>query len=382
MDRSDVLYGTDSVTKNGALPRININRNERPIGRGMYFALGSEFVHLQRVSEENNVEVRNQSLNRVDVSPTLRIPFTRWPFFTVNSSAAWRGTWWSESLSGGVQVPEPVGRSYFTFQSQITGPVFNRIWSRPDGKYATKFKHVIEPGLSIQRTTAINNYSRIVQLEGTDFTLGSVTSLNYGLNNRLYAKKETSREILGVGLSQSWYTDARASQIDRQYQSSFTGAKPSKFSPLKLLVRATPTNRFQGDFQTEWDPKTYAIRSLGANGNVNLGPSLQAGAGWSKTAGSHYLNGSANVRRAGNRLGGTYAFNYDLRRNAFLQQRYIAYYNSQCCGVGVEFQTFNYLGSSVGIGVPQDHRFNLSVTLGGIGTFSNLLGAFGGAQGR
>ena len=32
--------------------------------------------------------------------------------------------------------------------------------------------------------------------------------------------------------------------------------------------------------------------------------------------------------------------------------------------------------------VPQDKRFNLSFTLAGIGTFSNFLGAFGGATGR
>jgi len=32
--------------------------------------------------------------------------------------------------------------------------------------------------------------------------------------------------------------------------------------------------------------------------------------------------------------------------------------------------------------VPKDHRFNLSFTLAGIGTFSDLFGAFGGQQGR
>jgi hypothetical protein len=84
------------------------------------------------------------------------------------------------------------------------------------------------------------------------------------------------------------------------------------------------------------------------------------------------------VRGAGNRIGGQYAFNYDLRRDTFLQQRYSAYYNAQCCGIGVEYQTFNYQGAFIGIGVPQDRRFNLSFTLAGIGTFSNLFGAFGG----
>ncbi len=65
----------------------------------------------------------------------------------------------------------------------------------------------------------------------------------------------------------------------------------------------------------------------------------------------------------------------------FLQQRYAAFYNAQCCGIAVEYQTFNFAGSFAGLGITQDKRFNLSFTLAGIGTFSNLFGAFGG-QGR
>jgi hypothetical protein len=59
------------------------------------------------------------------------------------------------------------------------------------------------------------------------------------------------------------------------------------------------------------------------------------------------------------------------------------YYNTQCCGVGVEYQTFTF-GTAIAsaVGIPQDHRFNISFTLAGIGSFSNVLGAFGGSQGR
>jgi hypothetical protein len=44
------------------------------------------------------------------------------------------------------------------------------------------------------------------------------------------------------------------------------------------------------------------------------------------------------------------------------------------------YQTFNFQGAAFNFGVPQDRRFNLSFTLAGIGTFSNLFGAFGGQQ--
>ena len=82
----------------------------------------------------------------------------------------------------------------------------------------------------------------------------------------------------------------------------------------------------------------------------------------------------------GGRVGGSYTFNYDLKQKSFLQQRFTTYFNSQCCGVAIEYQTFNYGGSLAAYGLQQDKRFNLSFTLAGIGTFSNLFGAFGGQQ--
>ena len=54
----------------------------------------------------------------------------------------------------------------------------------------------------------------------------------------------------------------------------------------------------------------------------------------------------------------------------------LAHYQTQCCGVAVEYQSFNLSAFNI-TGLAQDHRFNFSISLGGIGTFTNLLGAFG-----
>ena len=66
----------------------------------------------------------------------------------MNSVVGWRGTYWTESLENNQQVEDPIGRRYFDFQTRITGPVFNRIWT-PNSGYAEKVKHVIEPSLTI-----------------------------------------------------------------------------------------------------------------------------------------------------------------------------------------------------------------------------------------
>ncbi len=395
-DRNDTFQGTATYGTYGSLPRITFGRGERKIpGAPVYFGVNSEFVTLVRSSTTNDVRVNDQGLTRADVNPTLRIPFTRWPFLTLNSTVSWRGTYWTESLEGNAQVPEPIGRRFFDLQTRITGPVFNRIWNTPGNGYAEKFKHVIAPTVTIQRVTAIENFDRIVRLEGADFATGT-TRISYGVSNRLYAKKDTSREILSATLSQSYYTNALAAQYDRQYQSTYsTGSKPTHYSPVSLHVRGAPTDRFQGEFRTEWDPTVHTLRTLALNGSFSSSALFQTSAGWSQrrlipelpdfanpAGATNYVNASTNVRSAGGRVGGSYTFNYDLRNDAFLQQRYTAYLNSQCCGIAFEYQTFNYGGSLAAYGLQADKRFNLSFTLAGIGTFSNLFGAFGGQQGR
>jgi LPS-assembly protein len=398
VDRNDYFEGTATYATTGSLPRVSFGRGERKIaGAPLYFGVNSEYVTLARSTTSNNVKTRDQGLSRVDVNPTLRIPFTRWPFLTFNSLVSWRGTYWTESLDRTVetvpQVPVGIGRRVFDVQTRITGPVFNRIWTTPDNGYAQKFKHVIEPTLSIQRTTAVDNFDRIVVLDGTDYIVGG-TRLTYGVANRLFAKKETSREILSATVSQSYYTNQLAAQYDRNYQSNFnTSSAPTHYSPVALQFRGAPTDQFQGEFRTEWDPTAHTLRTLAANGSFSSSGWLQTSAGWSQrrfipglpnfdneAGATNYVNASTNVRSTGGRVGGSYTFNYDLKRDTFLQQSFTVYLNSQCCGVAIEYQNFNYGGSLSAYGLQQDKRFNLSFTLAGIGTFSNLFGAFGGQR--
>jgi LPS-assembly protein len=397
-DRNDFFNTATSLTTHGAMPRVNISRPERPIaGSPVYFGVGGEYVTLLRSTENDGVQVQDQGLSRFDVAPTLRVPFNRWPFLGINTSVAWHGTYWTESLTDPpvVQVNEGIARQYVDFSVRTIGPVFNRIFNPPQGRDGTKFKHVIQPSVTMQYVSAIDEFDRIVKLEGIDTVLGR-TQFTYDLTNRLHARKDVAREVLSVSINQTYYTDENASKFDRQYQSSFTPRAPSNFSPVSLTVRAAPTDRLQGDFRTEWDPDAHALTTISANGTFASGDWLSGSAGWSQrryfqelpgvindpNRSDQYLNGVVNVRRLRNRVGGTYAFNYDIGRDRFLNQRWLAYYNAQCCGVGIEYQTFNLQGSLVPTAVPQDRRFNISFTLAGIGTFSNLFGAFGGQQTR
>jgi LPS-assembly protein len=396
LDRNDVFYGEDSLTSTGGLPRISFSRGERQIGRSkIYFGVNSEYVTHIYKTQDQGVTRDDRGLTRLEVNPVLRVPFTKWPFLTVNSTVSWRGTYWSESLNAAnVQVPDSVGRRFFDFQARLTGPVFNRIFDTPNNGYAQKFKHVIEPTFVVQRVTAIDVFNQVVKIDGSDSIVGGTTRITYGLNNRLYAKQTSAREIVSLGLTQSYYSNATASQYDPNYQSSYNAlARPKNFSPVRVQARVSPTDRFQTDFSTEFNSTAHTFTTFTASSTLNSSR-FQVSGGWSQrrliaelpdfsnpALANHDLHASLTVRHPGNHLGGTYQFNYDLRNDFFRQQRILAFYNAQCCGINIEYQTYNLAGVTSYV-VPQDRRFNLSFTLAGIGTFSNLFGVFGGQQNR
>ena len=409
-NKSEYFYNsTDSVLTGGA-PRINFSRTERQIaGSPVYFSFGGEYADL--LQERKSVAtttvggvttkketVISQDVTRIDIAPQVRVPFKHWQWFNVNASLTWRDTYYTRSLDArGTVVDDPLNRRYVTVQAQMLGPIFNRVWDTPNNGYAEKFKHSIEPMFTITRTSAIDDFAKIVYNDGTDRIVGGATQYTYGLTNRLFAKQKTapgqravSREILGVDINQSYYTDPLVSQYDIQYQTSYLGAAPTKFSPISLSVRAMPSTIVNATLRAEVDARYHAIRTFSANGTITS-RHVQSTAGWSRRflipdlQGfndqrylDHFINASTTVKTADNRIGGVYSFNYDVLRSSMLQQRISGYYNAQCCGIAFEFQSYNFAGLGAFVPVAADHRFFLSFTLAGLGNFSPFNGALSG----
>jgi hypothetical protein len=158
-----------------------------------------------------------------------------------------------------------------------------------------------------------------------------------------------------------------------------------------LLVRLDADGPYHAQFRG-YDTSSWRSARC-RDGTVNISDWFHTTAGWSQrrfidglpgfedpTRLDHYLNSATTWRALKNRIGGIYNFNYDILHHRYLQQRMMTYYNSQCCGFAVEYQSFNFQGLSTAP-VTKDSRFNFTVTLAGIGTFSNLFGSFGGTGG-
>ena len=413
IDHTEYFYSlTDSVLS-GNWPRVSFSRNERPIlGSPVYFSANTEFLHSLRTTNTATTSV-DTGLSRVDFSPQFRYPFKKWQWFTVNSTINWRETYYTRSyeatgdpaITPSKIVDTGLNRTLYTIQSQIVGPVFNRVWDTPENGYAEKFKHSIEPVMTVQRTSSVDNIDRIVKLDGTDQFIGGAT-LTYGLNNRFYAKRKLtpgaqaqSREIFDVELSQSYYTNQSASQYDLQYETTLRQVAPSHFSPIALNVRALPNDTINATLRAEFDSRYHKLRTISGQGSYSWTTRVQLSGGWSKrgyieedpafndcrvpTQGcvpaqlDQALNFSSTMHTKDNKVGTVYSFNFDVLHSSFIQQRVSAFYNAQCCGLAVEYQTYNY-GAASTSPIPADHRFFLSFTLAGLGNFSPFNGALSG----
>jgi LPS-assembly protein len=396
-NRVQQFYDQSDSTLVGSAPSLSLTRTERPLASTVpvYVSFSGQYARLLYDSRSPNVDV-NQSLSRVDLLPQIRYPFKRWEWLTVNASLTWRDTYYTRSLDPTTTDPvtgrftildQGLNRRFFTTQAQIVGPVFNRIWDTPNNGYAEKFKHSIEPFLNIARTSSVDNYAQIVQIDTVDSIVGGTTQLTYGVRNRFYAKRRTGRvsqavEFLTVELTQSYYSNQLASRYDPTYNASFSSAAtPSKFSPVLLNVRVAPTTGINATVRAEFDSKYKSLESLAANGSVNLARSLQATVGWVRTnnvgpTGSttigDALQTATNVHTQDNHFGGSYSMLWDIFRSNMQNQRLSVFYNAQCCGIAFEWQSINYGALSI---VPADHRFFVSFTLAGLGNFSPMNGA-------
>lgn len=386
---------TESIV-NGYAPSVITNLSSQRLGSlPLYVSANSELSRVLYTVHQTNLDT-DLGLLRFDTTPTLRAALSNWPFLTVNGSVAYRHTYFSESLDANrLQVPVGLTRRYFDFRADAIGPVFSRVYT-PNNALADRLKHVIEPNLSVQRITNFQNLDRVVTASSSyDYVIGGVTRLNYGLTNRVMVRKAPAdpaasaaasapRELVSVSLTQSYYTDARASQYDTSYQSSSYNDRvaPSNFSPIALTARASPTALTAATVRLEFDHEEGTVQSFSANGNSNY-RAAQVSVGWStrrysETVRENSLTASTMLNLLEGRTGGTYSLNWDIGRGYVIQQRWTGFYNAQCCGLGVEYQEYN-LPSSL-FPLSKDRRFNLSFTLAGIGTFSNFFGAFGGGR--
>jgi LPS-assembly protein len=401
--RTETFFNEDDSIESGRAPGFTAALSGVRLWRLPLFATVNAEAGRHVYVEHRGTASLDSGLNKVDVTPSIRAALSTLPFLQVNATATYRTTYFSESLTAAdvngrrAQIEDPITRNYGDMRVEVVGPVFSRVFN-PQNAIADRMKHIFEPNFSVQRRTEIANQDLIPTTAGAyDIIVGGTTQMNYGLTNRLLVRKDVAgqpsagapRELLNVAVRQTYYTQAEASTFDNSYGYGYNNRAPNAFSPISLTARATPTSPLAIDYRVEYDPVPADAddpRILGMSLNGTLRSAIaDITGGWTRQAyaspdrvvpPSNLVQTSANLRIRN--YGGNVMFNYDIARSTLLNQRYVAFYNAQCCGVSFEYQSVNYPPDLNRFFLPKDRRFNMSFTLAGVGSFSNFFGAFGG----
>jgi LPS-assembly protein len=387
--RNETFDSEERSVLYGSTPKLTaILAPQQLFGAPVYASLNSEYGYLPYRNITNNVVTLDNSLSRVDLAPSVRMPLSRLTYLSVNTSAGYRTTYYSRSFNArGVAVPDSFVRDYAQLRTDIVGPVFTKIWDTPESGYAERMKHVIEPAFTVDYTTAIDNSQRTPILTDTsDFVVGGTSRLTYGLTNRFMYRGKTidgargqTREFITVGIQQTYYSNSESSKFDTSYSSSNSGRKPVQLSPISLTARVSPSSKVDANTRVEYDVNGLGLASLGVGSTVSAGlasGSLQFSRQHlsANSQPNSYFSGSTSLHTPNGHFTGTYALSWDLTHSTIVTQNVMATYMAQCCGLQMEFQNFHLVSSAP---VPSDRRFNVSFVLAGLGTFSNFFGAFG-----
>lgn len=398
-ERNDVLYGSSSIASLRHQPRTNVSLAQSPLfGTKISFSASVDTTNAVRYEDVSNAASR-LNVFRSDASATLRAPVALGSALRFDSSVTVRRTDWdiSRDAETGELVDVPLTRRMVETRFRMSGPVFTRVYNTPNNGYAERFKHIIEPFVSVQRTSSFERFKQVVQLDGVDTILGGVTSVTYGLRNSVIARVRGTDggppeypEVLGLEVTQTYYSDKLAAQYDQQYQTSFSNLysyspPPGNLSPVRLTMTFTPSQELGGRFGLEYDTQFKAVRSYNASFNTarNL---FDMNATWSKRqvipgligfdnplSADHFVTAAVRIRRPGGGGSFGYSTTYDVLRERMLQQRFTGFFNAQCCGVSIDYAVTNLSH----LGLRNDKRFSISLSLAGIGSFTNPLGVFG-----
>ena len=136
-------------------------------------------------------------LGRFDASPALSLPFQLhgWSF---RPELSVRDTLYTQQLeqvepspSGrGVAVSDAINRKALEGSVELRPPALDRIF---DHEFlGRKWKHVIEPRVTYNYVTGVNNFANILRFDQRDILTGT-NEVEYAVVNRLYAKRTSEQ---------------------------------------------------------------------------------------------------------------------------------------------------------------------------------------------
>ena len=270
------------------------------------------------------------------------------------------------------------------FTLDIAFPSIERVFNKKTF-LGDKLKHVIEPRVTYKYVTGIgSDFDRIIRFDENDL-LTNTNELALSLTNRLYAKRgEEVVEVFTWELMQKRYFDptfggAVLSGLRNVFEAtadvtaySFLDG-PRTYSPVASVMRANPVGGFTFSWLADYDPRYRRI----------VDSTVEAGYRWKN---KYYVNAGDNLIRS-NPILTPYADQwrfmvgfgdpqhrgwnaatsvaYDVRQNYLQYMATQVTYNTDCCGLSVEYRRFH-------AGLRDESQIYISFAIANVGAFGTL----------
>lgn len=363
------------------LPEVDFLSRDRQILDGflpLWFSMQSSAGFMDRTQPDFQTR---QFTSRLDVNPQLSTEI-HWAGFSLVPSFAIRETDYSASIVNGVLSGQNILRSAREINVSLVPPSLERIFEAPKWLGGGKLKHVIEPRVEYAFVDGINNFNRIIHFDENDL-LTNTNQVTLSVANRLFVKDKDGNvnEVLSWEVSQARYFDPTfggavipgqrnviESSIDLDGFAFIDG--PRNYSPVVSALRFQHVIGLEwrvdydplfkrisnSSFSADWRFWNYLI-SVGDN-QVRTDPVV--------TPNSDQLRGTFGIGNA-NRKGWNGAFSeyYDYKNHVLLYSLAQVTYNTDCCGISLEYRRFN-------IGTRDDTQYKIAFAISNVGTFGNL----------
>ena len=354
------------------LPEVEFtSRNRRIVDRlPFYFSFDSSAGLLYRsqpvFNQDNTALVDNfqtgQFMNRSSIGPRVTGAF-HWAGFHLVPSFGIQETYYGEAQSPYLDRYRVVGtnivRSSRDFSLDLIFPSLARVFNKKT-VFGDKLKHVIEPRATYRYVTGIgDDFTRFIRFDETDLR-SNTNEVLLSIANRVYARRGDSvEEIFTWEVFQKRYFDPTFGGALVPGQRNVIGPTadltgyaflvgPRSTSPVVSVLRMSPISGLGVRWQTDYDARSGGIvdSSLAmdyrfkkyflsaGHDMVHTDPAVAAAANQLRVRGGF---GDPNHRGFN---AGVEAI-YDIRTSAIQYTTSQVTYNTDCCGLSVQFRRVN-----------------------------------------
>jgi LPS-assembly protein len=322
-----------------------------------------------------------QFVDRFDLQPTLTTAIS-WAGFHLIPSFSARETHVGESQENGSIIGRDVNRFTREVDVDLVMPSFERIFNKKTF-LGDKLKHVIEPRATYENISGVTNFDRLIRFDTTEL-VANTSQVEFSLTNRLYAKRgDDVLEVLSWELSQQRYFDPTfggavipgqrnifLSTADMTGYAFIDGVRA--YSPVVSAVRSVPIPGLAFTWRADYDPLRGRIVDSSFTGDIRKGQ-LFLSLGHTEVHNASDLSPNANQIRGAlgygnaNHRGWNAAFTsvYDIRIGTMQFATTQVAYNTDCCGISVQYRRFNF-------GTRFENQFEVAFSVANIATFGTL----------